>query len=376
MSRTSPLDAPAHGGEDLARARERFLEALADADRVGAIAVAEGLLDAGIAPVRVLLEVVGPAQRVVGERWQEAAWTVAEEHAATAISEAVVAAVALRAGREGRVTSRGHVVVACVEQEWHALPARVVAEVLSLAGWRTTYLGASTPPDHLARYIQDLAPDAVALSCSLATGLPRVRHVIEAVRDAGVPVVVGGRAFGDDDRLARRLGADAWAASAAHAVEVLATLAPSAGGLPPLDHPGLDERAELVVRREVIVEGALQRLAAQLPDMGRYDEQQLARTREDVGHIVDFLGAALYADDPRTFLGFAAWMQRVLVARHVPATVLRRGLEVVADVVGDLPLARALLAEAARDLPDGEPVGRAGRVDTRGSVGDTGAHAR
>src|SRR3712207_7094162 len=42
-------------------------------------------------------------------------------------------------------SERGHVVVACLDGEWHALAARIVAEVLRVHGWRVTFLGASVP---------------------------------------------------------------------------------------------------------------------------------------------------------------------------------------------------------------------------------------
>jgi methanogenic corrinoid protein MtbC1 len=335
---------------DVPGAYARFVDALADADRRTALAVAAELVDAGVDPARVLLDVVCPAQREVGERWAGNEWSVAREHAATAISEAVVAAVATRVD----VTpTRGHVVVACVEEEWHALPARVVAETLALAGWRTTYLGASTPPTHLAQYLQDLGPDAVALSCSIATRLPRARQMIEAARDAGSAVVVGGAGFGADDRIARRLGADGWAPTALAAVEVLEGLRPGDEPAAPPEHPGLDEQADLQVRRAALVDAAHGALERRFPPLAGYTPEQLARTREDLGHILDFLGAALYVEEPRIFLDFTRWLQSVLVSRGVPERALGLGYAAVADVVGDLPRARALLAEARAELPGG-----------------------
>jgi methanogenic corrinoid protein MtbC1 len=47
-------------------------------------------------------------------------------------------------------------VVTCAEGEWHSLPARMVAEVLRLHGWQVTFLGASTPADHLRRLLTEV----------------------------------------------------------------------------------------------------------------------------------------------------------------------------------------------------------------------------
>jgi methanogenic corrinoid protein MtbC1 len=333
---------------DLAGLAGRYLAALEDADRRGAVAVAEQALDEGADPTRVLLEIVVPAQTEVGVRWQANRWSVAQEHAATAISEAAVAAVAARTDVE---PTRGHVVVACIDQEWHALPARIVAEVLALAGWRTTYLGAATPPAHLAGFLAEVVPDVLALSCSLSTGLPRAHRMIRAGRDIGVPVLVGGRGFRGDPALARRLGADGWAASAREAVVVVDGLAVTP--TEPFEHPGLDEQADLQVRRLRLVDAAVDRLRRRFPPLRAYSREQHARTREDFGHIVDFLGAAVCVDEPAIFLDFTDWLQDVLVSRGVHEEALAMSYEALAEVLGDLPRARAVLAEATGRLPLG-----------------------
>jgi methanogenic corrinoid protein MtbC1 len=327
-----------------------FMTALETADRRGALRVVSDAIAHGVDPVDVLEDVVCAAQREVGRRWQAGQWSVAREHAATAISEAAVEMVALRTGSR-KDGGSGHVVVACVGEEWHALPARVVAEVLTLHGWRTTYLGASTPPEHLASYLHEVAPDAVALSCVLATGLPRARRMLEAVHAAGVRTLAGGPAFGSDGRVALRLGADGWAPTARQAPAALANLPSARGQLPPLEHNGLDEYATLTVRREELVTAAYRRLESRFPPLRSYDSLQVARTYEDLGHILDFLAAALFADERALFDDFTAWLQDLLVVRGVHEYALAVGYEAIADVLPGTPSARRLLHEAAQRLP-------------------------
>jgi methanogenic corrinoid protein MtbC1 len=331
-----------------AGAADRFFDALAAADRAGALAVAEELVAGGMDPIDVLHDVVVPAQQEVGRRWQTGEWTVAQEHAATAISESVVAAVA---GRAAVTPHRGRVVVTCVEEEWHALPARLLAETLALAGWDVTFLGASTPPTSLGGFLHDLAPEAVAISCSVATGLPRARAMIEAAHEAGALALVGGRGFGADGRLADRLGADVWAPTAKAAVRALEDPPPRQGPRPVPEHAGLDEHAELSLRRARVVEAAFALLGRRFPPLARFDAQQVARTREDLGYIVDFLGTAVYADDPALFEGFTDWLQDLLTSRGVPESALAVSYDCVAEAVGDLPLASGVLARARARLP-------------------------
>lgn len=338
---------------DLVPAVEAYFDALEQADRDRALALVEGLLADGADPVSVLQDVICAAQLQVGRRWQTTAWTVAREHAATAISDAAVHAVVLHAARErdAEAAPRGRVVVACVDQEWHALPARVVAEVLSLNGWSVVFLGASTPAEQLAAYLHDVAPDAVALSCSLATGLPRVRLLIEAAHAAGVPVMVGGAAFGPDARVAWRLGADGWAPAARDAVTALADLPAARPVLPPLEHEGSEAYADLSARHGELLAESMTLLGAAFPPMADYDRRQIERTREDLGHIIDFLAAALFADEPAIFHRFTTWLQEVLTARGVEPHGLRVGYETIAALLGGTPAARRLLLDAAERLP-------------------------
>jgi hypothetical protein len=73
-------------------------------------------------------------------------------------------------------------------------------------------------------------------------------------------------------------------------------------------------------------------------------------TAEDVAHIVDFLGAALYVDDPDLFSGFMAWVSGLLAARDVPAHSLLPGLEPLSEQLEDHPRAIAMLARAHTEI--------------------------
>lgn len=350
------MSTPGQGRDSVTRADlDAFVAALGSADREDALAVARGLVARGVPADRVLLDLVCPAQVEVGHRWATAVWDVAREHAATVVSDLAVTAVTAGADLPGG-PPRGDVLVACVDGEWHALPARVVAEVLRLAGCRVTFLGASTPPPHLARYLHDTGPDAVALSCSVPSTLPRARRMVEASREAGVPVLVGGRALGPDDRRARRLGANAWAPDALAAVDALAGLHTYPTPAPPLDHPGVREYAALAARHEATVDEAYESLVAAFPPTASYSAAQQARTREDLGHVVAFLEAALFVDDAGVFEEFVSWCHDVVTARGVPGRALGLGLEAVARVLRGrerdrpFPVALGLLDSGAARL--------------------------
>ncbi|HTX96735.1 MAG TPA: cobalamin-dependent protein [Mycobacterium sp.] len=226
-----------------ADALRNYDHALARGDAAAIAALVQDMLASGVEPVSMLADVVAAAQREVGQRWQRGAWTVAQEHAATAMAISATRVVDERV--QQRPITRGSVVVACAEREWHALPAMIISCALRAAGWDTRLLGASTNPLRLNQHLQDLGPDAVAVSCSVLGSLPTCRRFIEASTAVGVPILVGGAAFGDDDVCARALRATAWARDAHDAMTVMDDLPAVAEPALPLPEAAAAEQAAL-----------------------------------------------------------------------------------------------------------------------------------
>lgn len=302
----------------------------------------------------VLLDVVGAVQQRVGREWAANRISVAQEHAITAINERAVTALSITRPRREPVHER--VTVACVEGEWHALPARLLAEVLSLRGFAVDYLGAQVPAPHLITHLHRTNPDVVALSGSIATRLPSAHATMTACQATGVPVMVGGAAFGADGGYARRFGANAWAANARSAADMLLSQSlptPSAPHQPIDDLPHLSDQEYTLVKRSAgdLVRSVYRGLQERVPAMRSYNDEQRQHTAEDVAHIVDFLAAALYVDDDSLFRAFLTWTGEVLNARGVPAQVLEPALDLLATQLRDFPRAQRMLAQPDRLLP-------------------------
>ncbi|PRH75978.1 cobalamin-binding protein [Streptomyces solincola] len=363
---TPALDPPEHATAGPGRrptpqtAREELWAAVRDRDEQAAAGVVFDLLDEGADPEQVLLDVIAKVQFRVGEEWAAGRMTVAAEHAATAIHDRIIAAMSHRAapGRTAGAETAGAVAVACVDGEWHALPARILAEVLRLRGHRVDFLGAQVPTPHLVAHLHQTAPVAVALSSSIPTRLPAAHAAITAVQAIGVPVLVGGAAFGPGGRYAALLGADAWAPDARAAADTLARGVPrpvaramrqTVDDLPHL----VDQEFTLVSRsRAQLVKNTVAGLERRLPAMHAYTEAQRERTVEDIAHIVDFLATALYTDDAGLLTRFLDWTGDILEARGVPATVLDPGLAVLQEELKDFPRALDFLVEG-RAVLDG-----------------------
>ncbi|MBM9436830.1 cobalamin-dependent protein [Streptomyces bryophytorum] len=311
-------------------------------------------LEEGMEPETVLLDVIAAVQGKVGEEWADNRLTVAQEHAATAISERAVAALALHPAARTEPT-RGRITVACVDGEWHALPARLLAEVLKLHGWRVDYLGAQVPAPHLIAHLHRSDADAVALSSSIATRLPTAHAAITACQAIAVPVLVGGAAFGADGQYARLLGADAWASDARTAADRLARgplARPRTNHQPIDDLPHLADQEYTMVARSsaALVRTVFTGLEEAFPAFRDYTELQRDHTTEDLTHIVQFLATALYLGDTDLFTGFITWTARVLSSRGVPLQSLPPSLGILAGELKDFPRATHTLERGINAL--------------------------
>ncbi|MGW0811362.1 cobalamin B12-binding domain-containing protein [Nonomuraea sp. NPDC002799] len=319
-------------------------------DERAATDAAMAALDAGVPMETLLLDVVAVVQARVGCEWAANRITVAQEHTATAVNERVISALARQDAPE---PSRGLITVACIDGEWHAFPARLLAEVLRVRGWHVDYLGAQVSTQHLLAHLHRTNPGAVALSSSLAIRLPAAHTAITACRATGLPVLVGGAAFGPDGRYARLLGADAWAPDARAAGDLLA-----AGPLPRRPgqyedgppHLAGQEYTELTASAADLVRDIMGAPAERTPETPAQTEQGLGHTPENIAYIVDYLRAALYVDDPGLFSSFAGWMAGVFAARGIPAAVLLTALEALAGRLTGYPRALAMLTQARAEV--------------------------
>ncbi|MFE2579210.1 B12-binding domain-containing protein [Streptomyces sp. NPDC059378] len=352
MSTSTPPRLP--GNARLLELCDQLWTSVMAGDEYSATEVVLRALDDGVDPESVLLDVIAAVQGKVGEEWAANRISVAREHAATAINERAVAALALHPTAR-RTPCRGRITVACVDGEWHALPARLVAEVLKLRGWQVDYLGAQVPVPHLISHLHVTKADAVALSSSIATRLPTAHAAITACQAVGVPVLVGGAAFGPDGRYAQLLGADAWAPDARAAADKLAE---GPVPRPQVDHQQTDDLPHLADQEYTMVARAsaslvrtvLLALEDAFPAMRTYNNVQRERTAEDLAHIVEFLATALYLGDENLFTWFITWTAQILVARGVPAQSLPPALDLFARELKDFPRATRTLQRGIETL--------------------------
>lgn len=295
------------------------------------------LLADGVAVDQLITEVLAPVQLEVGLRWETNRWDVAEEHAATAVVDGVLGALALHTLVPD--APRATVLVACAEGEHHTLPARMGTELLRHNGWEVTFLGGSLPADDLQRYAGVADPAVVVISCTVPLFLSGARRCFAAINEIGLPGVAAGAAFGNDDVRARRLGASGWLGSAAHLPAVL----DDPQGWGPQASPTPPEVFAIELAADELERSCMAALADRMPQLATYSAAQLASTRTDVGYILSYLATSIDLGDDEIFEAFASWLARVLDARGVPTFVLDQLLDTIGQV-----MASAGLTDAAR----------------------------
>ncbi len=309
----------------------RYLEFALAGDQRPAVQLVLDQLDEGVPVEQLIGDLLRAAQSEAGERWHRGEWSTADEHLVTGVSQASLEALVATAPA---VATEGLVVVACAEDDWHSLASQLFAELLRSSGQGVVYLGASTPAEDVDRFIERRRPDALTITCSLALAYVGTARLSDAAHRHGVPVLAGGRAL--TEGRAAALGADAWAPDAAAGAAILRHWRRS----PPVvgrGHVALDQAAlELDARAVEVADEAFGDLEQRFPQMRDYDARQRRRTHEDLVYIVRFLAAALLVDDDEVFRTFRSWLERLLVARGVPAAALTAGLDSLAPLLRDV----------------------------------------
>jgi methanogenic corrinoid protein MtbC1 len=151
------------------------------------------------------------AMALIGERWRDGRWTIAEEHLASQTLARSLERIRDPRGPEGRVGPLA--VLAGVAGEHHAIGLICLDQVLRAEGWTVANLGPDVPAPDLARFLARNRADLVGLAASLPERTEELRASVAAagaVRpDDPLPIMVGG-GLAQDAALMTSLGI-AWA---------------------------------------------------------------------------------------------------------------------------------------------------------------------
>jgi 5-methyltetrahydrofolate--homocysteine methyltransferase len=151
------------------------------------------------------------------------------------VPEVLIAARAMQAGMgvlrpllaESDVPSAGKYVIGTVKGDLHDIGKNLVKMMLEGAGFETVDLGTDVGPEAFVQAVQAHRPQLMGMSALLTTTMVQMKATLEALEEAGlrgsVKIMVGGAPV--TDAFAGEIGADAYAADAASAVDVARGLA-------------------------------------------------------------------------------------------------------------------------------------------------------
>ena len=208
--------------------RARLRDQLLLGDETEAWRTIERALTSGHTPSECYLTFLAGALAEIGEASPDGVSEVDDPvgpFLATATATRLVGRLGARFRPPGR--RRGTVVFGAPEGEHHDLPIAIVADLVRIEGFTCLELGHDVPAVTFAaaaRRTADLV--AVGIGVTTAAHLEAVSSTIAAVRRAApdVPVILGGQGVRNAD-VAEMVGATAWAASGAGAVELVLELA-------------------------------------------------------------------------------------------------------------------------------------------------------
>ena len=131
----------------------------------------------------------------IGEMWEYNKISVATEHLASAIVEALLNEI--YPSVISKEKQKKSIIVACVENEYHQIGIKMVSDIFELHGWNSYFLGANTPTKELVLFAKTINPDAIAISLSIYFHLPMLEKMIQEIRTEcpNLSILVGGQAF-------------------------------------------------------------------------------------------------------------------------------------------------------------------------------------
>lgn len=183
------------------------------------VRLAEEALAEGAPPKDILEKGLIAGMSVIGARFKRNEIYVPEVLvAARAMNKTM--AVLEPAMAEAGVKPLGAVVVGTVQGDMHDIGKNLVAMMFKGAGFGVVDLGVDVPAEKFIDSAAETDACIVGLSALLTTTMPAMGETVKALRDAGcrAKIMIGGAPV--TQAFAEEIGADAYAADAATAVEV------------------------------------------------------------------------------------------------------------------------------------------------------------
>jgi len=202
---------------------ERFFEIVIGGDRVAARLAIAQLLDQGVPPEDVMLELYWPTLELVQKLHRSDQLSNLAHHFATRLIRMLVDQMAAHYRMEPS-TNRS-VLAFCGNHEPEELAAQMAVDMLEMSGFEVRFGGGGIARDEILAHVHQNQPDVLLLFASSPEDLPEIRQLIDTIKEIGASestqIAVGGGVFTRAPGLAEEIGADTWANSPLDLVHTL-----------------------------------------------------------------------------------------------------------------------------------------------------------
>lgn len=213
---------PAITAEEVAE----FAPLALDRDASALLDHVDRFLDRGVSVETIYVDLLAPAARHLGTMWENDTTDFIAVTMALWRLQEIVRELSARAPIRGDSSVR-RVLCSVVPGEQHSFGTVIIEDIFRRAGWQTTLV---TECD-ASKLLGLVADDHYDLVCLTATSDCETKDVASIVnglrsvsRNAGLKIMVGGRAFNDNPARVEAAGADGSAATATDALALAANL--------------------------------------------------------------------------------------------------------------------------------------------------------
>lgn len=181
--------------KSITKQTDDFLQSLLRGNRQICSAISRDYLSKNPSIIDLYEDVFKEALYEVGRLWETNKINVASEHLATAITEGILNE--LYAKLELQENKNKKVVLTCVENEYHQVGIKMVADVFEMNGWNSYFIGTGIPTSQLKQFIRQENPNVLAISLSIYFNYQNLLRMIYVLKNEfpELTIIAGGQGF-------------------------------------------------------------------------------------------------------------------------------------------------------------------------------------
>jgi len=180
---------------------------------------------AGLSASEIAQRLYWPSMQVIFRMWRQDQLTALAYRYATRILRMLVDQAQARYSQSQRNGRR--VLCVCGPEESEDTAGQLCADLLEASGYEVLFAAGGVAKDEIMQEIAQRKPDAVVVFAAAASDAPRIRQLIDSLRevhrDQSMPVICGAGVFARAEGLADEIGATATAHDPAEVIAAVQT---------------------------------------------------------------------------------------------------------------------------------------------------------